>query len=69
MELREALPRPTNDSCMRYGYCTAEVLSWDMTKQLILAPDVNEVTMQKQTLRPPKLLSFTFAQASRWLEE
>ena len=38
-------------------------------KQLILPPDVNEVTMQKEILTPPKTLPLTLDQASKWLEE
>ena len=32
------------EACMRHGYCTAELLTWYIVKQLILPPDVNEVT-------------------------
>ena len=38
-------------------------------KQLILPPDVNEVTMQKEILTPPKVPPSTLDQASKWLEE
>ena len=38
-------------------------------KQLILPPDVNEVTMQKEILTPPKIPPSTLEQASKWLEE
>ena len=38
-------------------------------KQLILPPDVNEVTMQKEILTPPKVPPATLDQASTWLEE
>ena len=35
-------------------------------KQLILPPDVNEVTMQKQMLTPPQVQPATLDQASKW---
>ena len=38
-------------------------------KQLILPPDVNEVTMQKEILTPPKVLPATLDQGCAWLEE
>ena len=38
-------------------------------KQLILPPDVNEVTMQKEILTPPRVPPTTLDQASTWLEE
>ena len=38
-------------------------------KQLILTPDVNEVSMQKETLSPPKIPPFALDQAAKWLEE
>ena len=37
-------------------------------KQLILPPDVNEVTMQKEILTPSKASPSTLDQASKWLE-
>ena len=54
---------------MRHGYCTAELIIWYIMKQLILPPDINEVTMQKEILTPPKVPPATLDQASRWLEE
>ena len=57
------------EACMRYGYCTAELIIWYPMKQVILPPDVNEVTMQKEILTPPKSLPATLDQASKWLEE
>ena len=57
------------DSCMRHGYCTAELIIWYIMNQLILPPDVNEVTMQKEILTPPKGPLPTLDQASEWLEE
>ena len=48
---------------MRHGYCTAELIIWYIMKQLILPPDVNEVTMQKEILTPPKLPPSTLDQA------
>ena len=38
-------------------------------KQLILPPDINEVTLQKEILTPPKVPPATLDQASKWLEE
>ena len=46
-ELLDAIPKTIADSCMRQGYCAAELIIWYIVKQLILPPDVNEVTMQK----------------------
>ena len=40
-----------------------------LMKQLILPPDVSEVTMQKEILTPPKAPPATRDQASTWLEE
>ena len=52
-ELLNAIPRSIADACMRHGYCTAELIVWYVMKQLILPPDINEVTMQKEILTPP----------------
>ena len=49
---------------MRHGYCTAELIVWYIMKQLILPPDVNEVTMQKEILTPPRIPPATLDQAS-----
>ena len=38
-------------------------------KQLILPPDINEVTMPKEILTPPRVLPATLDQACTWLEE
>ena len=54
---------------MRHGYCTAELIVWYIMKQLILPPDVNEVTMQKEILTPPRVPPAMLDQASTWLEE
>ena len=56
-------------ACMRHGYCTAELMVWYVMKQLILPPDVNEVTMQKEILTPPKVPPAPLDQASTWLED
>ena len=64
-ELLEAILKNMADSCMRHGYCTAELIIWHIMKQLILPPDVHEATMQNEILTPPKTLD----QASKWLEE
>ena len=53
-ELLEVIPKPLAEACMRHGYCTAELIVWYIMKQLILPPDVNEATMQKEILTPPK---------------
>ena len=53
-ELLDAIPKSIADACMRHGYCTAELIVWYVMKQLILPPDINEVTMQK-ILTPPKV--------------
>ena len=68
-ELLEVIPKSLAEACVRHGYCTAEVIVWYITKQLILPPDVNEVTMQKEILTPLKLPPATLDQASTWLEE
>ena len=54
-ELLDVVPKPMAEACMRHGYCTAELIVWYLMKQLILPPDVNEVTMQKEILTPPKV--------------
>ena len=64
-ELLDVTPKTMADSCMQHGYCTAE---WYIMKQLILPPDVNEVTMQKEILTAPKIPPLTLDQASK-LEE
>ena len=38
-------------------------------KQLILPPDINEVTMQKEILTPPQVAPATLDQGCAWLEE
>ena len=68
-ELLDVIPKSMADSCMRHGYCTAELIIWHIMKQLILQPDVSEVTMQKEILTPPNTPPSTLDQASRWLEE
>ena len=54
-EMLDAMPKTIADSCMRHGYCTAELIIWHIMKQLILPPDVSEVTTQKEILTPPKI--------------
>ena len=54
---------------MRHGYCTTELIVWYVMKQLILPPDINEVTMQKEILTPPKVPPSTLDQAPTWVEE
>ena len=49
-ELLEVIPKSLAEACMSYGYCIAELIVWYIVKQLILPPDVNEVTMQKEIL-------------------
>ena len=68
-ELLDAIPRSIADACMRHGYCTAELIVWYVMKQLILPPDINEVTMQKEILTPPKEPPATLDQGCAWLEE
>ena len=63
-ELLEAIPKPLAEACMRHGYCTAELIVWYIMKQLILPPDINEVTMQKEILTPSKVPPATLDQAS-----
>ena len=48
---------------MRHGYCTAELIVWYVMKQLILPPDINEVTMQKEILTPPKVSPATLQES------
>ena len=54
---------------MRHGYCTAELIVWYLMKQLILPPDINEVTMQKEIPTPPTVPPATLDQGCAWLEE
>ena len=68
-ELLEVIPRSLAETCMRHGYCAAELIVWYIMKQLILPPDVNEVTMQKEILTPPKVSPASLDHASAWLEE
>ena len=68
-ELLEVIPKSLAEACMRYGYCTAELIVWYIMKQLILPPDVNEATMQKGDLDTSKSTSSQLHQASTWLEE
>ena len=62
-ELLEVIPKTLAEACMRHGYCTAELIVWYVMKQLILPPDINEVTMQKEILTPPKVPPSTLDQA------
>ena len=62
-DLLDAMPKTIADSRMRHGYCAAELIIWYVMKQLILLPDVSEVTMQKEILTPPKILPSTLDQA------
>ena len=64
-----AVPKSIADACMRHGYCTAELIVWYVMKQLILPPDINEVTMQKEILTPPKVAPATLDQGCAWREE
>ena len=68
-ELLDAIPKSIADACMRHGYCTAELIVWYVMKQLILPPDINEVTMQKEILTPPRVPPATLDQGCAWLEE
>ena len=68
-EFLEVIPKTIADACMRHGYCTAELIVWYVTKQLILPPDINEVAMQKEILTPPKISPATLDQACARLEE
>ena len=68
-ELLDAIPKSIADACMRHGYCTAELIVWYVMKQLILPPDINEVTMQKEILTPPKVPPATLDQGCAWLEQ
>ena len=60
-ELLDAIPKTIADACMRHVSYTAELILWYIMKQLILQPDVNEVTMQKEILTPPKIPPSTLA--------
>ena len=64
-ELLDAIPKSLADSCVRQGYCTAELIIWYIVKQLILPPDVNEVTMKREILTPPKVPPSTLDHASK----
>ena len=68
-ELLELIPKSISESCMRHGYCTAELIVWYMMKQLIMPHDINEVTMQKEILTHPKIPPSTLDQGCVWLEE
>ena len=37
------------EACVRHGHCTAELIVWYIMKQLILPPDVNEVTSRRRS--------------------
>ena len=65
-ELLDAIPKSIADACMRHSYCTAELIVWYVMKQLILPPDISEVTMQKEI---PKVPPATLDQGCAWLEE
>ena len=54
-ELLDAIPMSIADACMCHGYCTAELIGWYLMKQLIMPPDINEVTLQKEILTHPKV--------------
>ena len=54
-ERLEVISKSLAEACVRHGYCAAELIVWYIMKQLMLPPDVNEVTMQKETLTPPKV--------------
>ena len=54
-ELLDMIPKPMAEAGMRRGHCTAELIVWHIMKQLILPPDINEVTMQKEILTSPKV--------------
>ena len=68
-ELLDAIPKSIADACLRRGYCTAELIVWYVMKQLTLPPDINEVTMQREILTPPKVPPATLDQGCAWLEE
>ena len=68
-ELLDVLPKPFADACVRHGYCTTELIVRYVMKQLIRPPDINEVTMQKEILTPPKVQPATLEQASKWHDE
>ena len=53
-EVLDVIPKQMAESRVHHGYCTAELIIWYLMKQLILPPDVNEVTMQKEILTPHK---------------
>ena len=61
-ELLEVIPKSLAEACMRHSYCTAELIVWYIMKQLILPPDINEVTMQKEILTPPRVPPATLDQ-------
>ena len=65
----EVIPKSLAKACMRHGYCTAELIVWYIMKQLILPPDANEVTMQKEIFTPLRVPPATLDQTSTWLEE
>ena len=46
-----------------------EIPKSSAVKQLILPPDINEVTMQREILTPPKVPPATLDQGCAWLEE
>ena len=68
-ELLDAIPKPIAEACMKHGYCTAELIVWYVMKQLIMPHDINEVTMQREILTPPKVPPSTLDQGCAWLEE
>ena len=56
-EMLDAIPKSIAESCMRHGYCTAELIVWYVMKQLILPHDINEVTMQRE-VHPRTVITF-----------
>ena len=68
-EMLDVIPKSIAESCMRHGYCTAELIVWHVMKQLILPHDINEVTMQRELLTPPRVTPPTLDQGRVWLEE
>ena len=55
-ELLEVIPKTLAEACMRHGYCTAEIIVWYIMKQLILPPDINEVTCKRKSSHLQKSL-------------
>ena len=59
------MPKSLAGSCIRHGYCAAELIIRCIVKQLIL----HRSSQCRRRLTPPKVPPSTLDQASKWLED